>query len=120
MSLNFDEFFLPFDGKLDGNNRWVKLAALVPWDTFEDHYVDQFSATNGAAALSFRVALGALIIKERLRITDREAVEQICRSTHDVLVRIPGIGNAEYLHHDRPELHQSPGSHVRFDPGTEV
>jgi hypothetical protein len=77
MSINFDEFFLPFDGKLDCNNRWVKLAAIIPWDMFEDEYANQFCSTNGAGALSFRVALGALIIKERLRMTDRETVEQI-------------------------------------------
>jgi len=75
--LDFNEFFLPFGGKLDGTNRWVKLAALVPWDTFEDQYAKQFCTDNGAGALPFRIALGALIIKERLRITDREAVEQI-------------------------------------------
>ena len=75
--LNFEEFFLPFGGKLDGNNRWVKLTNLIPWDDFEELYSEQFSDDMGAAALPFRVALGALIIKERLRITDREAVEQI-------------------------------------------
>ena len=77
MSINFDEFFLPFGGKLDGNNRWVKLASLIPWDQFEDEYAEQFSSTTGAGALPFRVAFGSLIIKERLRVTDRETVEQI-------------------------------------------
>lgn len=77
MSLNFEDFFLPFGGKLDGKNRWVKLTNLIPWNDFEELYSEQFSNDMGAAALPFRVALGALIIKERLRITDREAVEQI-------------------------------------------
>ena len=77
MFLNFEDFFLPFGGKLDGKNRWVKLTNLIPWDDFEEMYSKQFSNGMGAAALPFRVALGALIIKERLRITDREAVEQI-------------------------------------------
>jgi transposase, IS5 family len=31
-----DDFFLPFEGKLDKENRWVKLAALIPWWDFED------------------------------------------------------------------------------------
>ncbi|EJL45585.1 MULTISPECIES: hypothetical protein [Brevibacillus] len=26
-----DDFFLPFGGKLNKENRWVKLAQLVPW-----------------------------------------------------------------------------------------
>lgn len=77
MSLNFEDFFLPFGGKLDGNNRWIKLANVIPWGNFEEQYCKLFSDSMGANALPFRIALGALIIKERLRITDREAVEQI-------------------------------------------
>lgn len=26
-----DDFFLPFGGQLNKNNRWVQLAALIPW-----------------------------------------------------------------------------------------
>lgn len=36
-----------------------------------------FSASIGAPAKTFRMALGALIIKEKLGITNRETVEQI-------------------------------------------
>ena len=32
----FVDFYLPFGGKLDPDNRWVKLAALVPRDQVED------------------------------------------------------------------------------------
>jgi len=77
ISLDLEKFFLPFGGKLNINNRWIKLSYIVPWSDFEDYYASQLHVKNGAGALSFRIALGALIIKERLRITDREAVEQI-------------------------------------------
>ncbi len=30
--LSFEDFFLPFGGKLSGDNRWIKLAELIPWD----------------------------------------------------------------------------------------
>ena len=53
------------------------LAQLVPWDEFEAEYAQQFSPTQGSPAKSFRVALGALIIKERLGTSDEETVEQI-------------------------------------------
>ena len=76
-ALDFGEFSLPFGGKLNDSNRWVKLAHIIPWDTFEDTYLKQFSEGMGTNAIPFRVALGALIIKERLTTTDREAVEQI-------------------------------------------
>jgi hypothetical protein len=75
--LSFENFYLPFGGKLSGDNRWVKLAALIPWNELESEYAKQFSEGMGAPAKSFRVALGALIIKERLGTSDRETVEQI-------------------------------------------
>ena len=28
----FVDFYLPFNGRLKASNRWLKLAALVPWD----------------------------------------------------------------------------------------
>ena len=51
---------------LDEENRWVKLAELIPWSEFETEYASQFSDSMGAPAKPFRMALGALIIKERL------------------------------------------------------
>ena len=72
------EFFLPFGGKLNPNNRWVKLAELVPWAKFEISYSKSLKgAGDGPPAKSVRIALGALIIKERLGTSDRETVEQI-------------------------------------------
>jgi transposase, IS5 family len=75
--LAFENFYLPFGGKLSGENRWVKLATLIPWEQFETEYAGQLSESMGAPAKSFRMALGALIIKERLGTSDAETVEQI-------------------------------------------
>ena len=76
--LPFENFYLPFGGHLNGKNRWVQLAALVPWDEFEEEYAQKFSATGmGAPAKSFRMALGSELIKRKLDITDEEVVEQI-------------------------------------------
>jgi hypothetical protein len=76
--LAFDNFYLPFGGHLNPNNRWVKLAELIPWDEFEEEYAQQFDTDGqGAPAKPFRLALGSLIIKEKLDITDEETVEQI-------------------------------------------
>lgn len=75
--LSFEHFYLPFGSKLFGENRWVKLAELIPWKTFEEHYAEQLSERMGAPAKLFRMALGALIIKERLGTSDAEMVEQI-------------------------------------------
>ena len=76
--LEFEDFLLPFGGHLRSNNRWVKLTKLIPWEDVEKLYSSQLSNSGmGAPALSVRIALGALIIKERLGVSDEEAVEQI-------------------------------------------
>jgi IS5 family transposase len=67
-----EKFELPFEGKLAEDNRWVIMANLIPWSEFEDEYAQQFTIEMGAPAKSFRTAIGALIIKERLGLSDRE------------------------------------------------
>ncbi|MBO9998899.1 MAG: IS5 family transposase [Cyanobacteria bacterium SID2] len=80
-SQNFDSpdeaLELHFEVKLCEENRWVILAKLIPWAEFEAEYAQNFSEEMGAPAKPFRMALGALIIKEKLGISDRETVEQI-------------------------------------------
>jgi hypothetical protein len=71
------EFELPFGGSLSADNRWVKMAQIIPWSEFESEYAANFPTEKGAPAKSFRMALGALIIKEKLAISDRETVDQI-------------------------------------------
>ncbi len=53
------------------------MAQLIPWSEFEAEYAENFASSIGAPAKSFRIALGALIIKEKLGTSDRETVEQI-------------------------------------------
>jgi hypothetical protein len=76
--ISFKDFYLPFGGHLDGNNRWVELESLIPWGEFEEEYEKGFSEKGmGAPAKDFRMALGSEIIKKRLNISDDEVVEQI-------------------------------------------
>jgi len=79
--LEFEDFYLPFGGKLRRDNRWVKLAKIIPWNEFEGKYASLFSKDQGAPAKPFRMALGSLLIRERLHLTDEETVEQI-RENH--------------------------------------
>lgn len=80
--LELENFYLPFGGHLNPNNRWIQLARLIPWEEFEEQYAEHFvDYEMGAPAKPFRMALGALLIKEKLDITDRETVEQI-RENH--------------------------------------
>ncbi len=75
--LSPEKFELPWEGKLSPDNRWVIMAELIPWSEFEEEYAENFSKKMGAIAKPFRMALGALIIKEKSGITDRETVEKI-------------------------------------------
>jgi len=76
--LEFENFHLPFGGKLRSDNRWVKLAKLIPWAEFEISYARTLKKSGvGNPAKSIQVALGSLIIKERLGTSDEETVEQI-------------------------------------------
>ncbi len=59
------------------DNRRVKIAQLIPWLEFEEDYPENFPTEMGAPAKSFRMALRALIIKEKLGISDRKTVEQL-------------------------------------------
>ena len=51
------------------------MAELIPWDELEAQYAEQFHASLGAPAKSLRLALGALLAKERLQCSDMELVE---------------------------------------------
>ncbi|WP_426582058.1 hypothetical protein [Dapis sp. BLCC M229] len=58
-----ENFELPFNSQLSPDNRWVLMASLISWEKYEDKYAINFSVERGALACSFRMVLGALIIK---------------------------------------------------------
>lgn len=110
--LTFANFYLPFGGHLRGDNRWVILAGQIPWHQIEAAYGELFSEDNGCPAKSARLALGALIIKERLGVSDRETVEQISENPYLQYF----LGFMEY--EDQPPFDPSMLTHFRkrFDP----
>ena len=73
----FVEFYLPFGGRLRADNRWVQMSRVIPWAEIEPRYAHSFSKKKGRRAKTIRVALGALIIKEKLNLTDEETILQI-------------------------------------------
>lgn len=75
--LFFAEFSLPFRGALDGNNRWVKLANLLPWDDLVRVYAQNLSGQTGRPTADLRVELGILLIQELMGYTDREVIAQV-------------------------------------------
>lgn len=80
--LYIEDFVLPFSGKLQADNRWVKLAKLIPWEAIEEKYAEHFPGRRGQEAKPARMALGALIIKEKGGYSDRETVNQIVENPY--------------------------------------
>lgn len=94
------DFFLPFGGKLSEDNRWVKLAQIVPWAVAEKKYAKSFrNSFSGQKAVSIRMALGALIIQERLQLSDRDTVEQISENPYlQYFIGLSGFQTAAPFH----------------------
>ena len=44
--LDLENFYLPFGGHLKPDNRWVRLAKLIPWDELEEKYSQNFCEDN--------------------------------------------------------------------------
>jgi len=98
--MEFQNFYLPFGGQLDGENRWVILAKQIPWQRIEQEYSAFFSQDEGCPAKAARVGFGALIIKERLGVTDRETVEQICENPYlQYFLGFSGFSTEPPFHH---------------------
>lgn len=75
--LSIEEFKTPFEIKLDKENRWVKLSGQIPWDELAHIYYKDMSPDKGAGTIDARIVIGALIIKHKLRLDDREVIETI-------------------------------------------
>ena len=64
--------------RLPKDNRWVKLGDSLPWDRIEKVYVSKLkNEKTGAGNLPARVVIGALIIKHKMNLSDKETIEII-------------------------------------------
>jgi len=75
--MTIEEFKTPFQVRLDKGNRWIKLGESLPWDAMASIYYRTMSADMGAPATDARVVIGAMIIKHKLKLDDRETIETI-------------------------------------------
>ena len=79
--ISLAEFQSPF-GKLNESNRWVQIASMIPWEKYEKRYAERFCEDNGAPAKPFRMAMGALIIKQRTGHSDDEVVNDVLENPY--------------------------------------
>jgi hypothetical protein len=75
--MSIEEFRTPFQVKLDKANRWIKLGNSLPWDALASIYYRTMSTDLGAPAIDARIVIGAMIIKHKLKLDDRETIETI-------------------------------------------
>jgi hypothetical protein len=79
--ISVEEFYSPFH-KLSRNNRWVRIAEMIPWERLEEKYSMQFCENNGSPAIPFRMALGTLIIKQMKRCSDDDVLLEITENAY--------------------------------------
>ena len=74
--LKIEEFKTPFEINIEKHidNRWVRLANSLPWDSLAKVYYSKMCKDNGAPAKSARLVIGALIVKGLLKLSDRETM----------------------------------------------
>ncbi len=78
--LKISDFVFPY-GNLNPENDWVKLAELIPWEMVEEKYAARFT-NNGHPAHPARMALGALIIKQRMKCSDEWTVKHVSENPY--------------------------------------
>lgn len=82
--LAFHDFPGGFSGaRIFSDNRWVKLAQIIPWDLVDQKYAENFTGKKtGNPAIESRMAFGSLVIKEELRLSDEDTVAMIAENPH--------------------------------------
>lgn len=75
--MSLEGFTLPFGGRLNPENRWVKLSRRIPWDELAKGYHKRLTVDRGRPAKNARLVIGAVIIKHKLTLSDEETVLQI-------------------------------------------
>jgi transposase, IS5 family len=75
--LKIEEFRSEFELNLDQNNRWAILSSHIPWDELAGIYYRKLHQKKGRASLDARIAIGAMIVKHKMNLSDRETVSTI-------------------------------------------
>lgn len=92
---SFLDFNQPMGLHMNPENRWIKMADMIPWNVFEKKYKHLFKSKTGNVAKPLRMALGALIIQTRFQFSDRELVQQITENPYlQYFIGLPGYQEA--------------------------
>jgi IS5 family transposase len=76
----FPELF-PFGGKLDENNRWLRIAELIPWEELEEEYAKHFSDV-GRPGTDSQLVIGLLLLKHMTGLSDEGIVQDVLENPY--------------------------------------
>ena len=80
--MTFEDFNQSCGMKLDVRDEWIVAAGRVDWAEVEVKYMAFFPKKRGRPALNARMALGALIIQQRMKLSDRRLIAEIGRNPY--------------------------------------
>ena len=79
--ITFFDFNQSCGMQLEEKNEWVVLSTRIDWSALEKLYASLFPSHRGHPAKPLRMALGALIIQKRKKLSDRALVKEIAART---------------------------------------
>ena len=77
--ISITDFGQPMGMHLNENNRWVKKAAMIPWNEIEKRYAGLFKSHKGNPAKPLRLALGACMIQAEYGYSEKKHIKIIWR-----------------------------------------
>jgi len=72
---------LPYGGKLNPNNRWMKLHDLIPWEELENIYKKYFSDL-GRPGKDSQLVNGLMVVKHQKVISDEEVIKDFTENPY--------------------------------------
>jgi hypothetical protein len=80
--LTLETFKHPFHNHLKTDNRWVQLAEVVPLDELVGIYAKNLNPKASRLSVDLQMVIGALIIKHKLPLSDRDTVDMISENMY--------------------------------------
>ena len=73
--MTFEDFNQSCGMKLNVHDEWVVVANSIDWASIEEKYMAFFPSKRGRPAVNARMALGALVIQHKAKLSDRNLVK---------------------------------------------
>ncbi|MBP5509913.1 MAG: IS5 family transposase [Kiritimatiellae bacterium] len=82
VQMTFEDFNQSYGMKLNVKDEWIVVANSINWAAVEEKYMEFFPSKRGRPALNARMALGALIIQHKAKLSDRNLVKEVARNPY--------------------------------------